>query len=97
VSSHAREPLDPDGILGAVLDALVEPVIVVGPDGVIQRANAAAVQVLGAERDVGRPIACPLPSTRSRARWPSARRSSGPSCCSTSTGARSPASSTPCR
>jgi len=56
VSSHAREPLDPDGILGAVLDALVEPVIVVGPDGVIQRTNAAARQALGAERDVGRSI-----------------------------------------
>jgi len=56
VSLHARKPLDPDGILGAVLDALVEPVIVVGLDGVVQLANVAAVQVLGAERDVGRPI-----------------------------------------
>ena len=56
MSPHAREPLDPDGILGAVLDALVEPVIVAGPDGVVQLANVAAVQVLGAERDVGRPI-----------------------------------------
>jgi signal transduction histidine kinase len=46
-----------EGILGAVLDALVEPVIVVGPDGVVQLANVAAVQTLGAERDVGRPIA----------------------------------------
>jgi signal transduction histidine kinase/CheY-like chemotaxis protein len=45
-----------DEILGAVLDALVEPVIVVGPDGVVQLANVAAVQVLGAERDVGHPI-----------------------------------------
>jgi signal transduction histidine kinase/ActR/RegA family two-component response regulator len=56
VSSHAREPIDPDGILGAVLDALVEPVIVVGSDGVVQLTNVASVQVLGAERDVGRPI-----------------------------------------
>ncbi|HVG78078.1 MAG TPA: PAS domain-containing protein, partial [Patescibacteria group bacterium] len=56
MSLHARKPLDPDGILGAVLDALVEPVIVVGLDGVVQLANVAAVQVLGAERDVGRPI-----------------------------------------
>ena len=46
-----------DGILGAVLDALVEPVIVVGSDGVVQLTNVAAVQVLGADRDVGRPIA----------------------------------------
>jgi signal transduction histidine kinase len=46
-----------DGILGAVFDALVEPVIVVGSDGVVQRANVAAVQTLGAEHDVGRPIA----------------------------------------
>ena len=72
MSSHAREPLDPDGILGAVLDALVEPVIVVGPDGVIQRANAAAVQVLGAERDVGRPIEDHL--TRVGARTPDGAR-----------------------
>ena len=56
MSPHAREPIDPDGILGAVLDALVEPVIVVGSDGVVQLTNVAAVQVLGAERDVGRPI-----------------------------------------
>jgi hypothetical protein len=41
VSSHAREPIDPDGILGAVLDALVEPVIVVGSDGVVQLTWAA--------------------------------------------------------
>jgi len=72
VSSHAREPLDPDGILGAVLDALVEPVIVIGPDGVIQRANAAAVQVLGAERDVGHPIEDHL--TRIGARTPDGAR-----------------------
>jgi signal transduction histidine kinase len=72
VSSHAREPLDPDGILAAVLDALVEPVIVIGPDGVVQRANAAAVQVLGAERDVGRPIEDHL--TRVGARTPDGAR-----------------------
>ncbi len=55
-----------------MLDALVEPVIVVGPDGVIQRANAAAVQVLGAERDVGRPIEDHL--TRVGARTPDGAR-----------------------
>jgi len=63
----------------------------------------AAVQVLGAERDVGRPIDDHLrESARARRRrrlpptfhpitraWPSARRSSAPSSCSTSTGARS--------
>jgi signal transduction histidine kinase/CheY-like chemotaxis protein len=56
VSLDARRPLDPPGIPGAVLDALVEPVLLVGADGVVAHANVAAVQVLGADRDVGRPI-----------------------------------------
>jgi signal transduction histidine kinase/ActR/RegA family two-component response regulator len=57
VSLDARTPLDPPGIFGAVLDALVEPVLLVGASGLVERVNAAAVQVLGADRDVGRPIA----------------------------------------
>jgi signal transduction histidine kinase/ActR/RegA family two-component response regulator len=56
VSSDAAGPLDPPGILGAVLDALVEPVLLVGADGVVARANAAAMQVFRADLDVGRPI-----------------------------------------
>jgi len=56
VSPDARRPLDPPGILGAVLDALVEPVLLVDAGGVVRRVNVAAVQVLGADRDVGRPI-----------------------------------------
>jgi PAS domain S-box-containing protein len=56
VSADVRSPLDPPGILGAVLDALVEPVLLVGADGLVQRVNVAAVQILGADRDVGRPI-----------------------------------------
>ena len=57
MSPESRRPLDAQGVFGVVLDALVEPVLVVGPDGVVEVANAAAVQVLGADRDVGRPIA----------------------------------------
>jgi len=57
VSSESRRPLDTQGVFGAILDALVEPVLVVGADGVIELANAAAIQVLGADRDVGRPLA----------------------------------------
>jgi PAS domain S-box-containing protein len=76
VSREARSPLDPPGIFGAVLDALVEPVLLVGTGGTVERVNVAAVQVLGADRDVGRPIGehlarigartpdgAPLPST----------------------------------
>ena len=57
MSSESRRPLDTQGVFGAILDALVEPVLVVGADGVIELANAAAIQVLGADRDVGRPLA----------------------------------------
>jgi signal transduction histidine kinase/ActR/RegA family two-component response regulator len=47
----------PESLFGAILDALVEPVILVSADGIVQLANTAAAQVLGADRDVGRPIA----------------------------------------
>ena len=57
MSPESRRPLEPQGVFGAILDALVEPVLVVGADGVVELANAAAVQILGADRDVGRPIA----------------------------------------
>jgi len=56
VSPESRRPLDVQGVFGAILDALVEPVLVVGADGIVELANAAAVQVLGADRDVGRPL-----------------------------------------
>jgi signal transduction histidine kinase/CheY-like chemotaxis protein len=52
----ARKLPDPAAVFGTVLDALVEPVMLVGADGVVVRVNAAAVQVLGADRDVGRPV-----------------------------------------
>ncbi len=57
MTSETRRPLEFQGVFGAILDALVEPVLVVGPDGVVEHANAAAVQVLGADHDVGRPLA----------------------------------------
>lgn len=57
MSPESRRPLEPQGVFGVILDALVEPVLVVGADGVVELANAAAVQVLGADRDVGRPLA----------------------------------------
>jgi len=57
VSPESRWPLEFQGVFGAILDALVEPVLVVGADGVVELANAAAVQALGADRDVGRPLA----------------------------------------
>jgi PAS domain S-box-containing protein len=56
VSSDSRGPLDPPGVIGAVLDALVEPVLLVDADGVVERVNIAAIHTLGADRDVGRPI-----------------------------------------
>jgi PAS domain S-box-containing protein len=48
--------VDPTTILGAVLDALVEPVLVTDPDGRLMFANATAARMLGAARDVGRPV-----------------------------------------
>ena len=56
MSLDPRTPLDPPGIIGAVLDALVEPVLLVGAAGIVERVNIAAVHVLGADRDLGRPI-----------------------------------------
>jgi two-component system, sensor histidine kinase len=56
VSPDSRRPLDAQGVFGAILDALVEPVIVVGPDGTVVLANTAARHILGADRDVGRPV-----------------------------------------
>jgi PAS domain S-box-containing protein len=48
--------VDPTTILGAVLDALVEPVLVTDADGRLLFANATAARTLGAARDVGRPV-----------------------------------------
>jgi signal transduction histidine kinase/ActR/RegA family two-component response regulator len=56
LSPDSSRPLDPPGVFGAVLDALVEPVLLVGADGVVARVNVAAIQILGADRDVGRPV-----------------------------------------
>jgi PAS domain S-box-containing protein len=56
VSSDPRRPFDLPGILGAVLDALVEPVLLIGANGVVEHVNVAAVQILGADRDVGRSV-----------------------------------------
>ncbi|HET7343627.1 MAG TPA: ATP-binding protein, partial [Methylomirabilota bacterium] len=47
----------PESLFEAILDALVEPVILVSADGLVQLVNTAAAQVLGADRDVGRPVA----------------------------------------
>jgi signal transduction histidine kinase/ActR/RegA family two-component response regulator len=52
-----QSPPDPQRIFGAMVDALVEPVVVVGPDGVVTLVNAAAAQLLGADRALGRPVA----------------------------------------
>jgi signal transduction histidine kinase len=48
--------VDPKTILGAVLDALVEPVLVTDVDGRLMFANATAARVLGAAPDVGHPV-----------------------------------------
>jgi len=48
--------VDPTTLLGAVLDALVEPVLVSDADGRLTFANATAVRTLDAARDVGRPV-----------------------------------------
>jgi PAS domain S-box-containing protein len=66
VSLESRGPLDLQGAFGAVLDALVEPVLVVDATGTVERVNAAAVHVLGADRDVGRPISEHLARIRAR-------------------------------
>src|SRR4029453_2568911 len=66
VSGDSRRPFDPQGIFGAVLDALVEPVLMVDGNGGVERVNAAAVHLLAADRDVGRPIAEHLARVRVR-------------------------------
>jgi signal transduction histidine kinase/CheY-like chemotaxis protein len=48
--------VDPNTILGAVLDALVEPVLVTDAEGRLTFANATAARTLVAARDVGRPV-----------------------------------------
>ncbi len=47
---------DPTGILGAVLDALVESVLVTDAEGRLTFANATAARTLGTARDIGRPV-----------------------------------------
>src|SRR5256885_9505478 len=47
--------VDPTTVLGAALDALVEPVLITDAQGGLTFANATAARVLGAARDVGRP------------------------------------------
>jgi PAS domain S-box-containing protein len=66
VSSDSRRPLDPPGVFGAVLDALVEPVLMVDGAGRVERVNAAAIHLLGADRDVGRPVGEHLARVRAR-------------------------------
>lgn len=48
--------VDPTTILGAVLDALVEPVLITDAEGRLTFANASAAHALGAARDVGRSV-----------------------------------------
>lgn len=48
--------LDPAAISGAVLDALVEPVLMTDADGRLTFANATAVRVFGASAHLGRPV-----------------------------------------
>jgi PAS domain S-box-containing protein len=56
VSTESRRPFAVQGVFGAILDALVEPVLVVGVDGIVEAANTAARHVLGAGGDVGLPF-----------------------------------------
>jgi len=48
--------VDPTTVLGAALDALVEPVLITDAEGGLTFANATAARVLGAVRDVGHPV-----------------------------------------
>ena len=48
--------VDPRTILGAVLDALVEPVLVTDAEGRLTFANATAARALDASRHLGRPV-----------------------------------------
>src|SRR5439155_1359580 len=64
VDAHAILPgakprmmsVDPTTVLGAALDALVEPVLVTDAQGRLTFANATAARVLGAARDIGHPV-----------------------------------------
>ena len=56
VSPESGRRLDPQGCVPAVLDVLVEPVLMIDGAGRVERVNGAAIQVLGADRDGGRPI-----------------------------------------
>ena len=56
MSPDSGRTLDTQGTIGAVLDALVDPVLLVNAAGVVERVNVAAIHLLGADRDVGRPI-----------------------------------------
>jgi PAS domain S-box-containing protein len=76
VSGDFRRPFDPQSIFGTVLDALVEPVLMLDEHGVVERVNAAAVHLLAADRDVGRPLADHL--ARVRARTPDGAELAGP-------------------
>ncbi|MGH7279054.1 MAG: PAS domain-containing hybrid sensor histidine kinase/response regulator [Candidatus Rokuibacteriota bacterium] len=49
-------PTDPRSILDAVLNALVEPVLVTDADGIVTFVNIVAVHRFGADKDVGRPV-----------------------------------------
>lgn len=66
MNSDSRRARDPQGRFGAVLDALVEPVLMVDATGHVERVNAAAIHLLGADRDVGRPIGEHLARVRAR-------------------------------
>jgi signal transduction histidine kinase/CheY-like chemotaxis protein len=48
--------VDPTTVLGAALDALVEPVLITDAQGGLTFANATAARVLGAADDVGHPV-----------------------------------------
>jgi signal transduction histidine kinase/CheY-like chemotaxis protein len=48
--------VDPTTVLAAVLDALVEPVLVTDAEGRLTFANGTAARLLGAARDVGRAV-----------------------------------------
>jgi signal transduction histidine kinase len=48
--------VDPTTVLGAALDALVEPVLITDAQGGLTFANATAARVLGAAHDVGHPV-----------------------------------------
>jgi signal transduction histidine kinase/ActR/RegA family two-component response regulator len=59
-------PVDPRTIFDAVLDALVEPVVVTDGAGVITYANSIAVRCFAVDKHIGRPVAEHLLSLRIR-------------------------------